>query len=252
MASELRPVRANLRAQRLYVADDLAAGARLTCTPGQANYLSNVLRLRAGEEVLLFNGRDGGWRAEVVAETKRALTLRVGEHVRPQAGGPDIDYLFAPLKRARIDYMAQKATEMGVARLRPVLTRRTAQGRVNLARMRANVIEAAEQCGVLRLPELDPPEPLARVIAAWDVTRTLIFCDEDSPAHDPLAILGGLAPTALGVLIGPEGGFDEAERALLLSRPFVVRIPLGPRVLRADTAAVAALALVNAVLGDWR
>jgi 16S rRNA (uracil1498-N3)-methyltransferase len=252
MTREPFAVRADRRAQRLYIADDLLTGARPQCTPGQANYLGNVLRLRAGDAILLFNGRDGEWRAELVAENRRTLSLLVREQVRPQAGGQDIDYLFAPLKRGRLDYMVQKATEMGVARLRPVLTRRTVQEKVNLARMRANAIEAAEQCGILRLPDVAPPEPLASVLARWDATRTLIFCDEGSPARDPLAILAGLSPTALGVLVGPEGGFDEQERALMLSRPFVVRIPLGPRVLRADTAAVAALALVNAALGDWR
>jgi 16S rRNA (uracil1498-N3)-methyltransferase len=241
-----------VRAQRLCVADDLAAGATVACTAAQANYLSNVLRLRAGDAILLFNGRHGEWRAELVKEKQRGIALQVRALVRAQDGGPDIDYLFAPLKLGRIDYMVQKATEMGVARLRPVLTQRTVQSRVNLARLRANALEAAEQCGILRLPELSPPEPLVSIVAHWDATRTLIFCDADAPVHDPLATLKALRPGALAVLVGPEGGFDEGERAFVLSKPFVVGISLGPRVLRADTAAVAALALVNTALGDWR
>jgi 16S rRNA (uracil1498-N3)-methyltransferase len=211
-----------------------------------------VLRLRPGDAILIFNGRDGEWRAELGEGGKRAAALVVGARVRPQEGGPDIDYLFAPLKRARLDYMVQKATEMGVARLRPVLTRRTMAERVNLERMRANAIEAAEQCGILRVPELHQPEKLANVVARWDAARTLIVCDEGSDARDPIVALGQLRPGPLAVLIGPEGGFDDSERELLSSKPFVVRISLGPRILRADTAAVAALALVNACLGDWR
>jgi 16S rRNA (uracil1498-N3)-methyltransferase len=239
-------------AQRLCVADDLTPGARLPLSAAHCNYLGNVLRLVPGDSILVFNGRHGEWRAELAAEKRRGLALLVQEQLRPQAGGPDIDYLFAPLKRARIDYMVQKATEMGVARLRPVLTRHTAQSRVNLERMRANAIEAAEQCGILRLPELHAPERLETLIARWDAARTLIFCDENSAARDPLATLGGLRPGALALLVGPEGGFDAAERTLLSCKPFVVVLPLGPRILRADTAAVAALALVNAALGDWR
>jgi 16S rRNA (uracil1498-N3)-methyltransferase len=178
--------------------------------------------------------------------------LLVGARVREQQGGPDLDYLFAPLKRARLDYMVEKATEMGVARLRPVLTRRAVADRVNLDRMRTHTIEAAEQCGILRLPEIEPPEKLGRAIAGWDADRPLIFCDEDSEEACPFTTLARIKPGPVAVLIGPEGGFDPAERELLSSQPFVTRISLGPRILRADTAAVAALALVNAVLGDWR
>lgn len=180
------------------------------------------------------------------------MSLTAVERVRPQAGGPDIDYLFAPLKRARLDYMVEKATEMGVARLRPILTRRTTAERVNMERMRAHAIEAAEQCGILRIPEVHAPEKLERAIAAWNPARPLVFCDEDSEETCPFTALARIEPGPLGVLIGPEGGFDPAERELLSSQPFVTRISLGPRILRADTAAVAALALVNAALGDWR
>ena len=243
--------------QRLCVPDDLAVGASVALSAAHAHYVRHVLRLKAGDAILLFNGRDGEWRAELAESTKegqekRALALLVRKQLRQQHCGPDIDYLFAPLKRARLDFMVQKATEMGVARLRPVLTRRTTATRVNIERLRANAIEAAEQCGILRLPELYAPERLESVISRWPQTRVLIFCDEQSATGDPLAILAGLSPGPLGLLIGPEGGFDDREREMLSLKPFVVKISLGPRILRAETAAIAALALVNAALGDWR
>jgi 16S rRNA (uracil1498-N3)-methyltransferase len=244
--------RYDFKAQRLFVDAELAEGCSLACTPAQANYLRNVLRLKTGAAILVFNGRDGEWRAELAEADRRATALLVRAQVRAQEGGPDIDYLFAPLKRARLDYMVEKATEMGVARLRPVLTRRTVAERVNAQRMRAHAIEAAEQCGILRLPEIHAPEKLERVMAAWDAARPLVFCDEDGAEACPFTALAMIQPGPVAVLVGPEGGFDPAERELLASRPFVTRISLGPRILRADTAAVAALALVNAVLGDWR
>src|SRR5262245_750809 len=244
--------RYDFNAQRLFVDADLSEGGAVACTPAQCNYLRNVLRFKPGDVILAFNGRDGEWRAELADAGRRDTILNVRSQVRAQEDGPDIDYLFAPLKRARLDYMVEKATEMGVARLRPVLTRRTNAERVNLERMRANAIEAAEQCGILRLPEVHAPEKLEHTIAAWDATRPLIFCDEDSAEACPFSALARVAPGPVAVLIGPEGGFDPAERELLSSQPFVTRISLGPRILRADTAAVASLALVNAVLGDWR
>jgi 16S rRNA (uracil1498-N3)-methyltransferase len=244
--------RHDFNAQRLYVEADLADGVAVACTPAQANYLRNVLRLKAGDVILVFNGRDGEWRAELARSGGRAASLNVRDQARRQVGGPDIDYLFAPLKRARLDYMVEKATEMGAARLRPVLTRRTMAERVNLERMRAHAIEAAEQCGILRLPEVCPPEPLTRVIEGWDAARPLVLCDEDVAETCPFTALARIPPGPVAVLVGPEGGFDPTERELLSSQPFVTRISLGPRILRADTAAVAALALVNAVLGDWR
>jgi 16S rRNA (uracil1498-N3)-methyltransferase len=244
--------RYDFSAQRLYVEADLRAGADIACSPAQANYLRNVLRLKPGDAILVFNGRDGEWRAEVSEAGKRATTLTVGQQARAQDGGPDIDYLFAPLKRARLDYMVEKATEMGAARLRPILTRRTTPERVNIERLRAHAIEAAEQCGILRIPEVHEPAKLERVIAGWDPTRRLVFCDEDSAETGPFTSLARIEPGPLGVLIGPEGGFEEGERELLSRQAFVTRISLGPRILRADTAAVAALALVNAALGDWR
>jgi 16S rRNA (uracil1498-N3)-methyltransferase len=180
------------------------------------------------------------------------MSLCIGERTRPQAGGSDVDWLFAPLKRARLDYMVQKATEMGVARMQPVMTERTVAERINLERMRANVIEAAEQCGVLRVPTVSGPAPLSAVLASWDPVRRLIFCDEAAAVTSPLSVLSALQPGPVAVLIGPEGGFSPAERTAILAQSAAVPISLGPRVMRADTAAVAALALVNALLGDWR
>lgn len=244
--------RYDFAAPRIYLDADLAAGARVACNASQSNYLRNVLRLRSGDVVLAFNGRHGEWRADIDTLSKRDILLLMRAQTRPQEGGPDIDYLFSPLKRARLDYMVEKATEMGVASLRPVITRRTAVERVNLERMRANVVEAAEQCGILRLPDVRAPETLERLLARWEPPRALIFCDEEADRSDPMAAVARLKSRPLALLIGPEGGFDPGERELLVSQPFVTRISLGPRILRADTAAVAALALVNAAAGDWR
>ena len=241
----------DLTSQRLFVAPDLAAGARFALSAEQANYLVNVLRLQQGASVLVFNGRDGEWRASLAGVSKRSVVLEAVEQTRAQSTGPDIQYVFAPLKHARLDYMVQKATELGVARLSPVMTRHTVAERVNLDRMRANAIEAAEQCGILRVPEVDEPVKLKALLDAWPATRRLIFCDEGAEAASPLARLNGLSTSPLAVLIGPEGGFAAEERELLRALPFSVSISLGPRIMRADTAAIAALALVNATLGDW-
>src|SRR4051794_22215893 len=250
--------RNDFRSPRLYIEAALVSGQTLELAPAQANYLRNVLRLKAGAFVLVFNGRDGEWRATLADRGKHALSLALGEQTRTQTRPLDLHYLFAPLKHARLDYMVQKAVEMGASRLQPVLTRHTQVTRVNLERMQANAIEAAEQCGILTLSEIAPPVRLERMLAERRPERLLIFCDEDAETRDPLAALaaarlaGGSAPPPLAVLIGPEGGFADDERASLLRTPNVVRLALGPRILRADTAAVAALALVNAVLGDWR
>ena len=235
----------------MYVRDRLAAGQSINLSADQSHYLVNVLRAKTGDAVAVFNGQDGEWLARIDTLGKRATSVTPEEVSRPQVEGPDIDYVFAPLKHARLDYMVQKAAELGVRRLRPVLTRRTIADRVNLDRMRANAIEAAEQCGVLWVAEVHDPLPLAKLIENWDSTRHLIFCDEAAVGRDPVASLKKLNPGPLALLIGPEGGFDEVERQLLKSKSFVVPISLGPRVMRADTAAVAALALLNATLGDW-
>jgi len=241
----------DFRAPRLHLDAPLAAGDRIAATPDQANYLVNVLRLGDGGRILVFNGRDGEWLATLARHGKRGLSLGIERQTRPQTSGPDVDYWFAPLKRSRLDYMVQKATELGVARLKPVITRRTVAERVNLERMRANVIEAAEQCGILRVPVIQAVEPLDKALAAADPGRTLIFCDEGADVANPIAALAAAKGGRVTVLIGPEGGFDPAERARLLALPRVIRLSLGPRIMRADTAAVAALALVNATLGDW-
>jgi 16S rRNA (uracil1498-N3)-methyltransferase len=242
----------DLTSERLFIDDDLRAGARVSLAPPQAHYLTAVLRLRSGAKLLVFNGRDGEWLATLAETHKRGASLEIGEQTRSQETGPDVDYLFAPLKRSRLDYLVQKATEMGVARLRPVLTDRTIAERVNSERMRANVIEAAEQCGILRVPEVEPPQKLDEALDSWDPGRRVVYCDEEEQGRDPIAALEKLGPGPLAVLVGPEGGFSPRERERLVGKPFVVPLSLGPRIMRADTAAVAVLALVNATLGDWR
>lgn len=238
--------------QRFYLSDDLQEGAEITCDHTQVKYLTNVLRLETGDQILIFNGRDGEWRAEISRVKRNECRLTIMERVRLQEAGPDIHYLFAPLRQARLDYMVQKATEMGVAVLQPVLTHRTIAGRVNLVRMRANAVEAAERCGILRVPEIVAPVKLEEMLDGWDPASPLIYCDEGADVIAPLDALGRVESGPVSVLVGPEGGFDGEERDSLRKQSFVVPISLGPRVLRADTAAVAALALVNAVLGDWR
>jgi len=245
--------RTDFRTPRLYVSQDLAEGAEVKLEPQQTNYLVNVLRLRAGAPTLLFNGRDGEFSASLAASSRKAATLIVGARTRVQETPPDVDYLFAPLKHTRLDYMAQKAVEMGASRLRPVITRHTQVSRVNLERLQANAIEACEQCGVIWIPEIAPVEPLAEALKRWPPERLLVFCDEEAEQASPLDALGSArADSGVGLLIGPEGGFDDNERAAILSAPRVVRLSLGPRILRADTAAVAALTLIQAMLGDWQ
>ncbi len=245
--------RYDFRTPRIYLDAPLAEGAELALDRDQANYLRNVLRLGQGDAVLAFNGRDGEWRAELSGSGKRAVALLAKERTRAQPPPGDLHFLFAPLKHARLDYLVQKAVEMGASRLQPVITRHTQVARVNTDRMRANVIEAAEQCGILSVPEVAEPVAFARVMDGTDSGRLLVFCDEDADVKDPVAALAAApAGLPLSLLIGPEGGFSDDERAALLKRPNVLRIALGPRILRADTAGVAALALLQAVRGDWR
>lgn len=242
----------DFRTARLYIDTPLAAGAPLALDRAQSHYLRRVLRLQDGQDILVFNGRDGEWRAALEGGT-REVKLRLGDCTRPQTAAGDLHYLFAPLKSARLDYIVQKAVEMGASRLRPIFTQHGQVARVNLDRMRANAIEAAEQCGILSLPEIAAPQSLADALSSWQSERHLVFCDEAADVADPLAALAGLPRRApLAVLIGPEGGFAADERAALLKLPGVVPLALGPRILRADTAAVAALALVQSVIGDWR
>jgi len=240
--------RIDFRTPRLFVAQPLNAGVALQLDRNQANYLTNVLRLRPGEQVLVFNGRDGEWRAAIGGGKRPVLELT--ELARPQAHAEDLRYAFAPLKHSRLDYVVQKAVEMGAAVLSPVITQHTQVSRLNLERMRANVIEAAEQCGILNIAGVDEPCPLTAFLANRAAQRLLVFCDEDAEDADPVAALKRFRPDAgVDVLIGPEGGFAEPERRALLGQPTVVRLSLGPRILRADTAGVAALALVEAAFG---
>jgi 16S rRNA (uracil1498-N3)-methyltransferase len=238
-------------APRLYVDADLGAGGETTPDRDQSNYLLNVLRLTDGADILAFNGRDGEWRMRLKALSRKSIVLQALEQTRAQTSGPDLHYLFAPLKHARLDYMVQKAVEMGASALVPVITRRTQSTRVNLERMRANVIEAAEQCGILSLPRVDDDVKFDRLILQWPADRRLIFCDEDAPLKDPIAALREMPRGPLAIIIGPEGGFDPLEREAMLRLPNVTRLSLGPRILRGDTAGVAALALVQSVHGDW-
>ena len=242
----------DFRAPRLFVDAPLSAGATVALERDQSNYLGNVLRLAAGATVLVFNGRDGEWRA-AISGRKRPDTLEILNPTRPQDRLRDLAYVFAPLKHARLDYMVQKAVEMGASRLQPVLTRFTQVARVNGERMRANVVEAAEQCGILSLAAVAEPVPLEKFLSLRESRRLLIFCDEAAEQADPLQALDRARTHADGidVLVGPEGGFAEEERTLLLRQPRILRLSLGPRILRADTAAVAALTLVQATLGDW-
>src|SRR5437588_1623719 len=242
----------DFRAPRLFVDAPLSAGGRVKLERDQSNYLGNVLRLSAGDTILVFNGRDGEWQASIEAR-KRPDALTIDAQTRPQDRLGDLAYVFAPLKHARLDYMVQKAVEMGVSSLQPVLTRFTQVARVNGERMRANVIEAAEQCGILSIAEVAEPLPLERFLNDRASQRLLVFCDEAAEVTNPLdALKRGLGRLdGIDVLIGPEGGFAEEERAILKRQPAILTLSLGPRVLRADTAGVAALALVQAAIGDW-
>jgi 16S rRNA (uracil1498-N3)-methyltransferase len=241
----------DFRSPRLFVDAALAAGQTVALERSQGNYLGNVLRLGAGDSVLVFNGRDGEWQASIEGR-KRVDSLTILAQARPQDRLPDLAYVFAPLKHARLDYMVQKAVEMGASTLQPVLTRFTQVSRLNGERMRANVIEAAEQCGILSLAEVTEPVTLDRYLAAREAQRLLVFCDEATEVADPLrALQGERREAGIDVLVGPEGGFAEEERAILLRQERTLRLSLGPRILRADTAGVAALALVQAALGDW-
>jgi 16S rRNA (uracil1498-N3)-methyltransferase len=237
---------------RLFVEVPLAADSVLTLSGEQSHYLVNVMRRGRGDAVLIFNGRDGEWRAKLAEAKKRACVLRVENRLRAQTALADLWLLFAPIKRQRIDLVAEKATELGVSVLQPVITERTVVAQVNVARLRAHAVEAAEQCGLLSVPELREPVALARLLDRWPPSRRILFCDEGGTAPPALPVLQAQARESWALLLGPEGGFSDAERAQLREHKSVVPVSLGPRLLRADTAAVAALALWQAVLGDWR
>ena len=232
---------------RLYVTGDLGEGVALTLEEGQSHYLLHVLRAKTGNLVSLFNGRDGEWLAAITAG-KRTATAACMRQTREQAGVPDLWLAFAPVKKTPADYLVQKAAELGVSVLQPVFTRRTIVARVNLERMAANAIEAAEQSERLTVPEIREPVNFERLLATWPKDRRLYFCDEGGDAQ-PLARVARAGPA--GILTGPEGGFDPAERKALRALPFVTPVTLGPRILRADTAALAALAIWQSVAGDF-
>lgn len=237
---------------RLFVAADLTAGASVGLDAAQAHYLGTVMRARKGDALALFNGRDGEWRAVIDGFGKGWCSVALGERLRPQTAEPDLWLVFAPIKRARIDFIAEKATELGVSALWPIFTRHTAVGRVNVERLRANAVEAAEQCERLTVPEILAPATLDEALADWPAGRALLVLDESgagAPAADALA---DLPPGPAAVLTGPEGGFAKSELDGLRALPFVTHIGLGPRILRADTAALAALACWQAWCGDWR
>ena len=241
--------------QRLYIEDDLTAQSDHILAAAQAHYVRAVLRAQAQDTLLLFNGRDGEWQASVSQIDKKQVVVCAKSQTRQQDKPPDIWLVVAPIKRARLDYLAQKATEMGVARLMLVQTQHTQNKDIKMERLRANAIEAAEQCGLLHVPEITPPQPLPAMLRDWDASRALIFCDEttasttgDDAAHH--AWQNVRLPCA--VLIGAEGGFAAAERTALYARDYITPLRLGSRILRTDTAVVAALALVQSYIGDWR
>jgi len=240
---------------RLYVEQPLAAGGSIALGREQTNYLILVLRLRAGDAVTLFNGLDGAWLAKIADPRRKGATLDLVVQTAQQTEKPELWFGFAPLKTARLDYVVQKATEMGAGIIQPVITRFTQVSRLKPEKLLANAIEAAEQCEVLWVPEIAPEITLDSLLTDWRTAhglRRLIFCDESAPPATPVEPIGWLEGLPAGLLVGPEGGFSDAERERLLAQDYVLPISLGPRILRADTAAVAALALVQAIIGDWR
>jgi 16S rRNA (uracil1498-N3)-methyltransferase len=241
--------------QRLYVEHDLVPGGSVTLGKEHTNYVVTVMRMKAGDSVVLFNGRDGAWLASIARADKKGVVLDLVLQTAHQTPPSNLWYGFAPLKVGRLDYVVQKATEMGAGMIQPVITRFTQVHRLRSEKLRANVIEAAEQCEVLTVPTVTPEISLLELLRTWrdrHGLRRLVVADEEAPAGTPVSQLRALEGLPVGVLVGPEGGFAEDERAALLALDFVVPISLGPRILRADTAAVAALTLVQAIIGDWR
>jgi 16S rRNA (uracil1498-N3)-methyltransferase len=244
-------MRANFRMQRLFVDAPLSQGLAVETNSEQFNYLANVLRLTEGSEILVFNGRDGEWRVNLSFPTRKRILLTAVEETRPQPAPCDLHYLFAPLKVGRLDYLVQKAVEMGAGLLQPVMTQHVQAKITNLDKLKANVVEAAEQCGILGIPEVAEPVKLFELLDQWPEDRRIVYCDEGDAGQNPLPLLSKIEEKKLALLVGPEGGFSEQERERLRSLDFVTAIPLGPRILRADTAAVAAMAVIQAAIGDW-
>lgn len=240
---------------RLYVEEPLSENTAIRLRRDQTTYLLTVLRLGAGDQLVVFNGRNGAWLAAISDPHRKGASLDVLSRTAEQTPPSDLWYGFAPIKAGRLDYLVQKATEMGAGVIQPVTTRFTQVHRLKPEKLRANAIEAAEQCEVLTVPEIAPEIALPDLIAGWRDAhglRRLIVCDESAQSSSPVEPLQDLAGLPVGLLVGPEGGFAEDERELMRTQDFVVPISLGPRILRADTAAVAALALVQAIIGDWR
>jgi len=240
---------------RLYVTEALVKAELLSLSQDQSHYLANVMRMKAGAEVALFNGQDGEWAAIIETVQKRAVTVRINKQIKEQRQEPDIWLVFAPIKKARIDFIAQKATELGASHLQPMYTQRTIVDRVKTDRLHANAVEAAEQCERLTVPTIADPVKLSALFTDWPADRKIMFCDEDlsgQPAHDTLRNVSSKGQTEpWAIIIGPEGGFTNDERAMIKAHPNTVVVSLGPRVLRADTAAMAALTLWQSALGDW-
>lgn len=236
---------------RLYVEAPLREGAQIEPDESQSHYLLHVMRAKPGDALKLFNGKDGEWLARVAESSKRRCTLICHRKLAEQEEVPDIWLVFAPIKKTPTDYVVQKATELGVRRLQPVMTRRTIVGRVNEERMRANAIEAAEQSGRLSVPEIGELETLEKVLAHWPAERRLVFCDEGDDANPIAQALAGLPGGPYAILTGPEGGFAPEERDAVRSKPFAFPVSLGRRILRADTAALAALTIWQSTKGDW-
>ncbi|HWE99566.1 MAG TPA: 16S rRNA (uracil(1498)-N(3))-methyltransferase [Caulobacteraceae bacterium] len=237
---------------RLFVAAALAQGERVVLSPEQAHYLTRVMRLAEGDELALFNGRDGEWLARMAAVGKRGCVVEPSQRLRPQSAGPDLELIIALVKRPRLETIVEKAAELGAARVCPVTTERTNAERARVERLTAIAIEAAEQTGRLDVPLVDPPQRLEARLAAWPPGRQLMFCDESGDAPVAAEALSGRAAGPWAILIGPEGGFSQAERKAIRAVPEAVPVSLGPRILRADTAAIAALTLWQSALGDWR
>jgi 16S rRNA (uracil1498-N3)-methyltransferase len=237
---------------RLHVPHDLALDAELVLDEGQSRYLTAVMRRGVGDDLLVFNGRDGEWRVAIAVAGKRSVTLRTVAQERPQAVGPDLDLVIALVKRARVETIVEKAAELGAARVRLVITERTNADHTNVGRLQAIAAEAAEQTGRMDVPEVVAPVKLEKLLAGWDAARSLLFCDEAGDAKPVLAALKGAKPGPWAILIGPEGGFSPAERDALRNLPYATPATLGPRILRADTAAISALTLWQASQGDWR
>lgn len=234
---------------RLFVEQGLGQGQEIALSREHAHYLFNVLRLSRGQFVTLFNGRDGAWLAEITQATKRGGALVCQHQSAPQQMPPDLWLIFAPIKKARTDFIVEKAAELGAARILPVQTEFTNSERIRRDRLQAHAIEAAEQCGGTYVPPVAELQPLSKLLAEWDSARALIFADEALVGQGRAAAT--LPPPPAAILIGPEGGFSEAERARLRALPCIHPLALGPRILRADTAAVAALTLWQAMQGDW-